>query len=61
MIFNKGDKITVLDDAIDGIVIAVNQNKVTIETTDGFELIFEAFELIKMGNNNLDFKDSKFR
>ena len=49
-IFNLGDKVTVLDDAINGKVIAIQNNKITIETTDGFELVFEKNELLKMGN-----------
>ena len=52
--FNKGDKVTVLDDAIDGIVVSVHADKVTVATTDGFELVFEAKELLKTGNS-LDF------
>ncbi len=50
--FNKGEKVTVLDDAIDGVVISVNGNKVLIETTDGFEMTFDAKEIIKIGNIN---------
>ncbi len=53
--FNKGDKVTVLDDAIDGVVLSVKNNTVTIATTDGFELDFEANELIKMGNADMNF------
>jgi len=49
--FNKGDKVTVLDDAIDGVVLSVKGDKVTIETTDGFDLTFDAKELIKIGGN----------
>ena len=55
MTFSKGDKVTVLDDAIDGIVISVNGNAIVIETTDGFELSFMAKELIKIGNEKLNF------
>jgi len=44
--FAKGDKVSVLDDDLDGIVLKVNQNQVTIETTEGFELTFEDKELI---------------
>lgn len=53
--FCKGDKVTVLDDAIDGVVLAVKGNNVTIETTDGFELTFDASELIKVGTSDLNF------
>jgi dsDNA-specific endonuclease/ATPase MutS2 len=48
MILNKGDKVTVLDDAIDGVVTAVNGLDITIETTDGFNLTFKKSELLKM-------------
>lgn len=47
---NKGDLVSVLDDAIDGIVIEVKGFEVTIETTDGFTLSFKKNELIKIEN-----------
>lgn len=46
----KGDKVSVLDDAIDGIVVDVKGNEITIETNDGFNLTFKSSELIKIGN-----------
>ena len=52
MILNKGDKVSVLDDAIDGIVIEVKGAEVTIETNDGFNLTFKSTELIKIGSGN---------
>lgn len=55
MMFNKGDKVTVLDDAIDGVVLSVKGEQVTIETTDGFDLTFQARELIKVGGGDLNF------
>lgn len=48
----KGDKVSVLDDAIDGVVVEVKGNEITIETTDGFNLTFKSQELIKIGNNS---------
>ena len=45
---NKGDKVSVLDDAIDGVVVEVKGTEVTIETTDGFNLTFKSTELIKI-------------
>jgi len=42
----KGDKISVLDDAISGVVTSINGNNVTVMTTDGFELDFLKEELI---------------
>lgn len=43
----KGDKVSVLDDAIDGIVIEIKGNEVIIETMDGFNMTFKSSELIK--------------
>lgn len=43
-----GDTVSVLDDAISGVVTAVKGNDITIETTDGFELDFSKEELIVM-------------
>ena len=53
--FKKGDKVTVLDDAIDGIVISVIGNEVLVETTEGFELSFAPKELIKIAQEKLNF------
>ena len=50
--FKINDKVAVLDEAIDGIVIAVKNNEVTIETTDGFLMKFAHNELIKTSNSN---------
>lgn len=47
---NKGDKITVLDDNIDGIVTDVKGNTIYITTDDGFDLQFNKSEVIKIGN-----------
>jgi dsDNA-specific endonuclease/ATPase MutS2 len=47
--FNKGDKVSVLDDAVDGIVLSVKDKVITIETADGFVMNFTAGELIKIG------------
>ena len=48
--FQVGDKVSVLDDAIDGVVVKINGDTITIETTDGFPLSFKTNELIKIGN-----------
>lgn len=49
---NKGDKVSVLDDAIDGVVVDVKGSDITIETTDGFNLTFKSNELIKIENGS---------
>lgn len=46
MTFKKGDKVTVLDEAISGIVSKVEGSTVYIESEDGFLLGFESFELL---------------
>ncbi|MDP5201589.1 Smr/MutS family protein [Flavobacterium sp. DG2-3] len=43
----KGDKVSVLDEAINGIVVSVKNNEVLIETEDGFMMTFLVNELIK--------------
>lgn len=55
----KGDKVSVLDDAIDGVVVRVAGKEVTIETTEGFELTFKSHELIKIEASDLSFHFNK--
>jgi hypothetical protein len=49
---NKGDKVSVLDDAINGVVVAVKEKEVTIETEDGFMMTFFVNELIKVNKTS---------
>lgn len=44
--FSKGDKVAVLDDDFNGVVVSVKGQEVTIETEDGFVMKFDAKELI---------------
>ena len=53
MMIAKGDKVSVLDDAIDGIVLEVKNKEVTIETTDGFTMTYFVNELIKINDSNV--------
>lgn len=46
MIFKIGDKVAVLDDNIEGVVSSISGNSVTLSTREGFELDFQANELI---------------
>ena len=48
MTFTTGDKVTVLDDSFNGIVKAVKNGRVTIETAEGFVLEFTEKELVKI-------------
>ncbi|MGL2994602.1 Smr/MutS family protein [Flavobacterium sp. TSSA_36] len=50
--WNKGDRVSVLDEAINGQVIAVNGTDVTIETEDGFMMKFGSHELVKLHNDS---------
>ncbi len=50
--FTKGDKISVLDDAINGIVLKTSGKIITIETEEGFELDFNEKELILIGSSS---------
>ena len=61
MMFNKGDKVSVLDDDFNGIVISVENNQVTIETDDGFTMTYFVKELIKINEtSDLDQKMKSF-
>lgn len=46
--FSKGDLVSALSENIDGTVILVDGSTITIETTDGFPMLFEERELIAM-------------
>lgn len=46
--FNKGDKVSVLDDNLCGVVIDVNGHQITVETSDGFVVKYTSHELIKV-------------
>lgn len=51
-IFVIGDKVSVLDDAFDGVVVSVENRNITIKTTDGFTMTYLVNELIKINNVN---------
>jgi dsDNA-specific endonuclease/ATPase MutS2 len=57
MAFKKGQKVSFIDDAVTGIVLAVGQNTVTIETEDGFTLEAQASELIAEEGFEMDLSD----
>lgn len=46
--FQIGDKVEAMDDTIRGKVITVFDEKIVIETNDGFQLEFEPAELVKL-------------
>ena len=49
---SRGDKVSVLDEAVDGVVISVDKDQVTIETNDGFTMTYFVNELIKINNSS---------
>ena len=50
--FVKGDKVSVLDEDVNGIVTAVKDKVITIESTDGFVMNYDANELLKISDSN---------
>lgn len=50
--FEIGDKVAVLDDDISGVVIKVQNNEISVETSDNFVMTFFVNELIKINNSN---------
>ncbi len=51
--FKIGDKVSVLDDDISGVVTKMDGPNVTIETSDGFDMEFNSNELIKIESSEL--------
>lgn len=47
--FEVGDKITFIDDSINGIVISISGENLVVETEDGFEMSCTSSEIIKRG------------
>ena len=50
-----GDNVAVLDDTIKGVVSAIDNKKITIETKDGFPMDFNASELVLILRDQADF------
>ncbi|WP_430400555.1 Smr/MutS family protein [Flavobacterium sp.] len=50
--FEIGDKVSVLDEDIDGVVLKIKDTSITIETIDGFVMTYFVNELIKINNIN---------
>jgi dsDNA-specific endonuclease/ATPase MutS2 len=46
-IFKIGDAVSVLDEAVDGVVVAIKNNEITIESEEGFAMTYFVNELIK--------------
>ena len=51
--FSIGDKVAVLDDAINGVVISIKNSEIAIETTDGFTMTLFVNELIKVNDTSI--------
>jgi dsDNA-specific endonuclease/ATPase MutS2 len=56
MKFEINDSVSVIDDAINGIVLQVKEETVTIETTDGFLMEFSKNKLVKIATGEIHFK-----
>lgn len=50
--FKIGDRVSVLDEAMDGVVVSVKNDEITIETDDKFVMTYFVNELIKVQNSN---------
>jgi DNA-nicking Smr family endonuclease len=53
MTYKVGDKVSVLDDDMTGIITKVSGDSIILESADGFELEFEAHELMLIKDQNL--------
>ena len=50
--YSKGDRVSVLDEAVDGTVLSVKNNEVTIESDEGFTMTYLVNELIKINRSS---------
>lgn len=57
--FNIGDQVSVLDEAVDGVVRIVDQDRITIETSDGFTMTYFVKELIKNQKSSALYKSNE--
>ena len=59
--YSKGDRVSVLDEAVNGTVISVKNNEITIESDEGFVMTYLVNELIKLNkSNDLDFSRGSY-
>lgn len=50
--FSLGDEVFVLDEAVNGVVLSIKGEQITIETTEGFLMTFFVNELIKINKTS---------
>ncbi len=50
MKFKKGDTVSVLDEAMEGVIVSIVFGKIQVLTKDGFTIVYEEKDLIKMEN-----------
>ncbi|WP_430409608.1 Smr/MutS family protein [Kordia sp.] len=53
MNFKVGDKVETIDDVISGIIQSINGNEILVETSEGFPIMFEASELVKINTDEI--------
>jgi hypothetical protein len=51
MKFKINDKVSVLDDDINGIILCIRGSEITVATSTGFDLVFDSSELVKINEN----------
>ena len=49
--FKPGDKVAVLDEDLEGKVLSISGNEVSIETSEGFLMAFGSQDLVKIGDS----------
>ncbi len=59
--FKKGDRVLVLDEDTEGLVLDVKNSEVIIETNDGFELTYKAGELLRVPDDSVDLRKATTR
>ncbi len=52
MVLNIGEQVSVLDEDINGVVLSIVKDQITIETTDGFVMTYVINELLKLNKSS---------
>lgn len=59
MKFKTGDRVEALDDDLTGEVTAISESSISVKTEEGFELVFQENELIKISAEDAFYVDSE--
>jgi len=51
-----GDRVSVIDESLEGVVVEINDNEISLECIDGFRYIYKKSQLLKISENGVEFE-----